>query len=320
MKKMILTVAMAISTVAVFAQAAAPAPSPLMDKKGEMYLPEAGDWAVAFDASPLLQYVGNFLNGATATNNAPTLNFIGDNYTIVGKYFMDDQTAIRGILRIGFNSNSVSALTPQDQPTPANPPLPTVTDKLSFSSHFIGLGAGMEKRKGHTRLQGYYGAELMFWIASGGNDSSFTYGNAYAATGTTPGTSSAPTYHNFTNGTTQSYALNSGGRTITDDPGSVFGLSIQAFIGVEYFILPKISIGAEYTWGINFWSQGQGTFTQEVIYTPVGGGANVDAQVTTKGGSSSHFGVDTGVNPTFGNATAATLSTGSAAINVIFHF
>jgi hypothetical protein len=320
MKKMILTATLALSVVGLFAQtASAPAAGgTLMDKKGEMYLPEAGDWAVAFDAGSFLTYIGDFF-GKSSTNYSPALNFNNNNYTIVGKYYVDAQTAYRGVLRIGFNSNSYTHLTPQDQPAPGNPPFPTVNDQLSVSSHFIGLGAGIEKRKGKTRLQGYYGAELMFWLAGAG-DSSFTYGNSYG-TSTTAGTSSTPHYYNFSNGTVQSYALNAGGRPITDDPGSTFGISIQAFVGVEYFIVPKISIGAEYTWGINFWSQGQGSYTLEQIYTPNGGGANVDANVAYHTGGTSHFGVDTGVNPVFGNNTAGgALSLGETDINVIFHF
>ena len=39
----------------------------LTSKKGETMLPEAGDWAVQFDAAPFLNYAGNLFNaGATA--------------------------------------------------------------------------------------------------------------------------------------------------------------------------------------------------------------------------------------------------------------
>jgi hypothetical protein len=329
MKKIILTVSMAVCALGMFAQDASSGSTSgayePKSKHGEMILPEAGDWAVTVDASPFLKYIGNFLT--PSGNQAPTLNFLGgSNYTLIGKYYVDAQTAYRGLLRIGFSSNSFTHLTPQDNPTPGNPPAPTVNDKLSVSSHFIGLGAGMEKRKGHTRLQGYYGAEFMFWITNAGNDSTMTYGNAYAATGTSPGTSQTPGYYNFGTGTHETIMLNSNANALTserntvDDAGSVFGFSLQAFVGVEYFIMPKISIGAEYTWGINFWTQGQGTLTSEAIYTPpVTGGSPVDASITTHTGGTSHFGFDTGVNPTFGNATGVA-NLGAADLNLIFHF
>jgi len=333
MKKIILTVSMAICALGLFAQDASSGSNSgayePKSKHGEMILPEAGDWAVTFDASPFLKYIGNFLS--PSGNQAPTLSFLGgsgSNYTIVGKYYVDAQTAYRGLLRIGFNSNSLSQVIPEDNPPAGNPPFPTVTDKLSVSSYFIGVGAGIEKRKGHTRLQGYYGAEVMLWIASGGNDSSMTYGNTYSATATPnsgTGNSQSPSFYNFANGTREFYTFSpipsqpSSGRITKDAPGSVFGLSLQGFIGIEYFIMPKISIGAEYTWGINFWTQGEGTRTTEIIYAPNGGGNNVDANVTYKTNGAGHFGIDTGVNPSFGTANG-TANLGAADLNIIFHF
>jgi hypothetical protein len=315
MKKFILTASLAFCAFGLFAQTPAPSGG-LMSKKGEMILPEAGDWSIGFDADPFLQYLGNFFSGATATNFAPKAAFIDQsNLTLVGKYFVDDQTAYRGILRIGFQSNSFTHYTPQQGIAATNPPQPVVADKLSVASHFIGLGAGMEKRKGKTRLQGYYGAELMFWLAGSG-DSTMTYGNAYnnpAGGGIT--TNTTPLFWNWGSNSYSSYTVGAGSRTISTTPGSVFGLAVQAFIGVDYFILPKISLGAEYTWGVSFWSQADGSQVSEIIYTPIAGGNNVDANVTTKTGGSSHFGVDTGVNSFFGASNA-----GTASLNINFHF
>lgn len=312
MKKIILTATMAFCTVGLFAQSSGSGSSGLMSKKGEMYLPEAGDWAISINAAPFLHYFGSFLSSSGATS--PTANFLNNNQTIVGKYYVDAQTAYRGIVRIGFNSWSMTHLTPQDQQSASYPPQPvTVNDKLKVSNHFIGLGAGMEKRRGHTRLQGYYGAELMFWL-SGGNDSTMTYGNAYG-TGSSAGTSSAPTYWDFAGNTLASYQQGVGGRTISDKPGSMFGISAQGFIGFEYFFMPKISVGAEYTWGINFWTQGEGTMKTEIVYTD-GSGNPADGTVTTKTGKSSGFGVDTGINNIFGNGA----NLGGVNLNLVLHF
>jgi len=310
MKKIILTATMAICTIGLFAQSAAPAP--LTSKRGEMILPEAGDWAISFDASPFLTYLGSFFTSSSGLNPAPTANFLGSNQTIIGKYFVDEKTAYRGILRIGFSSNSLTEQTLQDpNGAPAtNPPPAMVSDKLSVSSHFIGLGAGMEKRKGHTRLQGYYGAELMFWLSSTGNDSTMTYGNAYNSS-----TNPTPTFYNFGSGTANQ-SMSAGYRVISDKPGSTFGISALAFIGFEYFFMPKISVGAEYTWGITFWSQGQGTLELEQVYTDVSSGKPADGTFSYKTSNTSHFGVDTGVNSIFGNSSNA----GKADLNIIFHF
>ena len=41
----------------------------------------------------------------------------------------------------------------------------------------VTIGAGMEIRRGNGRLQGFYGAELMFMMGS--TKTTYTYGNAY---------------------------------------------------------------------------------------------------------------------------------------------
>ena len=106
MKKSIALVAMAFGVTSAFAQ-------DLTSKKGEPFLPEAGDYAVSIDATSFLQYAGNFF-GKAATNNAPTWNFLNGNNTISGKYFKDATTAYRIGLRLGFgsvtNKKNVAAL------------------------------------------------------------------------------------------------------------------------------------------------------------------------------------------------------------------
>ncbi|MCB0380481.1 MAG: hypothetical protein KDD24_04440 [Flavobacteriales bacterium] len=59
MKKRLLFVAAIFAATATFAQ------DGLTSKKGEAYLPEAGDWAIGIDANPFLNYAGNLFNGNT---------------------------------------------------------------------------------------------------------------------------------------------------------------------------------------------------------------------------------------------------------------
>lgn len=301
MKKIILTATMALCTVGLFAQGTGSSSSSGMtSKKGEMYLPEAGDWAISFDAAPFLNYFGNFLSGYTGPNTSPTANFLNSSQqTIVGKYFVDEQTAYRGLLRIGINSTTMDHMTPQDfTGTPPAPfPTPQVTDEMKTSSHFVGLGAGMEKRKGKTRLQGYYGAELMFWLA--GTDTKYTYGNAFDKTN-----NPSPTWFDFGSGS----QTNGLPRTTENKAGSTFGISLQGFIGFEYFFMPKISVGAEYTWGLNFSSTGAGTQSVEEI-NPTTGNSQVDSYKTGKTGG---FSLDDGINTAWGAS--------SGNLYIHFHF
>jgi hypothetical protein len=75
-------------------------------------------------------------------------------------------------------------------------------------------GYGKEWRKGKTRLQGFYGADAMLNISS------------------------------------SSTKLVEGTITTTVSSGLNFGIGARGFIGAEYFIFPKISMGAQYSYGL----------------------------------------------------------------------
>ncbi|MHB8260702.1 MAG: hypothetical protein ACYDCN_07040 [Bacteroidia bacterium] len=286
MKKSVIALAMAFGVSSAFAQ-------DLTSKKGEPILPEAGDWAISTDATPFLNYMGNFF-GKTNNNVAPTFNFLADHNVIVGKYFVDEKTAYRGGLNIGFNSQSSSNLVNQDHvsPKPGNDPA-MVTDKQTTSNMGIGITAGIEKRKGKTRLQGYYGAELCLYIGS--STTKNKYGNAMSdstgqATSTTAFTPAGSTTNTASSGLVSS-------RTTEVKGGTNFQFGVRGFIGVEYFVLPKISLGGEFGWGIGISTWGAGVTTTETSYikpgAPVATPYSTYNSVTTAPGKSSAFVIGT---------------------------
>jgi hypothetical protein len=290
MKKTVLALALAFGVTTAFAQ-------DLTSKKGEPILPEAGDWGIGIDANPFLNYAGNFF-GKTTPNTAPTFDFLTNNQTITGRYFKDEKTVYRGAIRLGFGSQKWSNNVNQDVVTPATPPAQVVDTKKS-SYNGIGLSAGIEKRKGKTRLQGYYGAELGFYM-KGGKDK-YTYGNAFSATNaydpTTTDFSTTPTSTGY--GTFASGTVSSAGRTVSSKNGSTLSLGVRGFIGVEYFILPKMSLGGEFGWGLTFSKTGDGTAVKEQLNST--GTAAVQNSYVVKG--SSKFGIDTdNNNSVFGSA------------------
>ncbi|MEO5642704.1 MAG: hypothetical protein ABIQ40_18360 [Bacteroidia bacterium] len=295
-KSSLLIAALAFGATAAFAQ-------DLTSKKGENFLPEAGDWSIGIDATPVLNYVGNFIGG-NGLNTAPTWNFLNGNQTIIGKMYASETMAYRGILRIGISSTSDRRFVQDDAVTTA-PVFPATTaqveDKYKRSSNFIGLGAGLEWRRGKTRLQGFYGADAMFWM-SGAKDS-YTYGNSYTATNTNPTTTDFGTGN-----TTPAYA-NYPGRVIDEKTGTVIGFGVRGFIGAEYFIVPKISIGAEFGWGFGFTQTGEGrAVVESQNSTTPGAGQNIDYTTT---GKQSSLMLDTDRNA-FG--------TGNGSLRLNFHF
>ena len=238
----------------------------LTNKNGAAILPSAGDWGLGFDAAPILNYAGNMLNGNTM--NSMGSAFDNANLAISGKYFTDASTAYRGSLRIGMGTTSMDQLFGG-----ANGDSLTNTTKMSSS--VVVLGGGLEKRRGHGRLQGYYGGEML--VGFGGAKETYSYAEELSNT-------------------------NPISRTTEDKSGSIFVLGVRGVIGVEYFILPKISLGAEYGWGLSLNSQGQGSSTTESWDL-----ANSSSTTTTVNtGGSSIFGIDTDNN--------------GGAIRLMFHF
>lgn len=254
MKKTVSLLAMAlfVSTIS-FAQ--------LKNKNGVAILPEAGEWAIGIDAAPFLPLLGN--------GGAPAAGFVNGNQAIFFKLVKDETTAYRGNLRIGMLSESQKALVGDVKSTD---PLAKVEDVEKHSETNIVLGFGIEKSKGKTRLQGKYGAEALLMLGS--EKDSYEYGNAVDA--------SNPAFSN---------SFGQGAGLIEDKAGSTFGLGLRAFVGAEYFVAPKVSIGAEYGWGFMLETEGNGSTTTEAWDVT---DAAVKSTVGETGGSSK-FTLDTDI-------------------------
>lgn len=248
-KNFLIACAMVIST-GLFAQE-------LTSKKGEIYLPEGGDWALGFDAAPFLDYAGNFLG--SGENSAPSADYVNQNMTIYGKMFRDAQTAWRAQVRLSFLSASQDSIVADLDPNALAGSTKTNTYKQSATN--IVLGFGIEKRRGNTRLQGVYGAEALIGISS--ENETVDYGNAIQ------------------------YEV--GPRMTEMKYGSGFTFGARGFIGAEYFLFPKISIGAEYGIALGIASIGEG----ETTYEEYDLANNASVTTTVKEGGSSVFGLDT---------------------------
>ncbi len=313
MKKSILAVAVILGSTAAFAQK-------MESKHGESYLPEEGDWAISIDANPFLNYVGNLFSGNTAQNTAPTWNYLTNNQIIRGKYFAADDMAYRAGIRLGFGSNSGSMMVADrgDITVPNYPSTEPVMVENTWKSGNtnIGLLVGLEKRRGFGRLQGFYGAELGFNIASSKN--TFTYGNALTQNQPGPGgiVDIDPADNMDVDGdgnadNTGTDVFGNAGRITESKSGTQFGIGLRGFIGAEYFVLPRLAIGGEFGWGLAFTANG----TSSVMLESEGLDNNASEQTnvfTTETKNGSSFGVDTDrLNSVFGPA---------GSLRMTFHF
>ncbi len=314
MKKSIALVAAAFGVSSAFAQ-------DLTSKKGEPFLPEAGDYAISVDATPFLNYAGNFF-GKTANNTAPTFNFFSGNNVISGKYFKDANTAYRVGVNIGLGGNGTvknNVANRSEVPAASYPSAPGQKENVWKNGKTqFGITAGIEKRKGKTRLQGFYGADLGLWIGS--SKDKYTYGNALVATSTS---TAAPIVTVDATADAFSGAGNIGGtvangqigssRITERKSGSTIKFGVRGFVGAEYFILPKIAIGGEFGWGLGLSMTGKSKTTSESIGLATGATDNSVGTTTIEGGKTSSFvlGTDNMGGSVFGP---------SASLRLSFHF
>lgn len=240
------------------------ATTPLVSKKGYAILPQAGDYAIGIDAVPMLQYVGNVFNGTA--NNTAAFKF-KEGQSIYLKSFIDDKTAYRAKIRIGWDTKKNKELILKNGATEADQ---TVEDMQKIAVKNILIGFGKEYRRGYGRLQGFYGFEGA--LSYGANKTIYEYGNDYTSIYPAPASTNFGTNKIGTS------------RVLTEKAGSVLGIGLRGFVGVEYFVAPKISLGGEFGWGLLY--QRTGTGEKEVESMNFGSGQSETTTTEVAGGSS----------------------------------
>lgn len=175
----------------------------IISKKGENYLPETGDWAIGFGTNEVFKYLGNSFNG-NVNNAAPKLtDYQGGSF--VGKKLISSDKAIRAIANFQYASFKAELSRQNNEFT-----------RLEENTFAIEIGLGKEWRRGKTRLQGFYGADVFV-----GADSQNSL-------------------------TTQNDII------IQQQKSTVqYKFGAKGFLGAEYFIFPKIALGAQYNYGVN---------------------------------------------------------------------
>ena len=216
------------------------------------YTPKTGDYAISVSAIPMTTFIGQLFNGALANNYAEFGGqaFIGGDVNTVpfqkiaplmsvsGKYFLDKETALRVNLGLIYQRTNAKTYALDDAELAVNPfSQKKVIDTHLNSNTGMSLMVGLEKRAGKERLQGVYGAGLLF--AMNNVYDKYTYGNAITDINQAPTESNGGSLPAAMTG----FAYN---RLIKDyNMGASLHAGVVTFVGVEYFIVPKISIGGE---------------------------------------------------------------------------
>ncbi|HEX6983627.1 MAG TPA: hypothetical protein VF181_12780 [Balneolaceae bacterium] len=235
MKKTLLLLIFVLSVSNVFAQQIEQNRGEPPVKQNKIILPETGDFALGFDAVPFLEYLGNVFNGTQ--NNSIGADFLGNRQQIFAKYFLSEDMAIRGRLRL-----EQDMITNRNRVLLDNQTFPQqnieVTDEWTNYSTFVRVGGGIEFRRGTGRLVGVFGGELSFLYQT--SSAEYGYGNSITELNQSP----SSTFGRFINGRFE--------RIVEQKSNKQMGAGLNAFAGVEYFIAPKLSVGAEFTLGLDF--------------------------------------------------------------------
>lgn len=279
--KLSLVAALLLSGGASFAQEAgettnAPAEKALSFKsaKGHEVLPQKGEWAIGISATGFLNYLGNMMNSNTF-NGAPGFNVttgpnafaIGNlgGMAVTGKYMKSANLAYRVRFQANAGSSTLrnNVLKSSLTPDPLNPQY--VQDEMTTDAQVVLLGAGFEKRRGSSRVQGIYGAELLAGFSS--SRTVYNYGNNMSVDFAAPLSTS-----DFGTGASANMTV----RPRENFSGTSMLFGARAFAGVEYFVAPKISLGGEIGYTLGFSTNGKGYVSTEQWYS----GNNTVANVT----------------------------------------
>ena len=262
-------------------------------------LPDTGDIALGFNATPMLDFglnVVNIMNNTGQTAGGLADFPSGTAGTTSLKYFLTDSTAIR--LRVGINYDSNSSTTLYDNPLevadPDNNDPSELADTTTSTLNTFLLSGGYEWRRGNGRIQGLAGVEGMLGIGSSSDRTNYAwdYDDEAADLGV---------------------IFDGSSRTLSENTGRGVSIGLRGFLGMEYFIGDKISLGTEYGWSVSRSSQGAGSVRTESWVVDGDGNGSRETETTESGDSTSLSALHDNGMDLFTGA-----STGAVTIN--FHF
>lgn len=282
-------------------------------KPEKNYLPEAGDVTIGVNAVPFLNYLGNVF-GKSDKNKINPEKIGGvpavpglDNPTmsIFGKYFLTDQTALRLNVGIGINSQTQSQYVQDDAAIAENPlSVDQVEDTYKYRNSGMSVAIGYEWRRGGKRLQGFWGGQAI--LAYSNSKHYFGYGNAITEVNQYP-----TAYADVNRNGDYNYALwkepeklpdninlptndnNVGGnsRLLMQSDGRSWTYGLGGFVGVEYYIAPKISIGCEMSLNL-LWTTGGKKYQKSERFNPDFNKVEENIRWTGKSDSGFRFGTE----------------------------
>lgn len=228
-------------------------------------LPKAGEFGFSVSLNPLfdnLAYVfnssiyspSNALGGGVAYD---PFGYSSPLVSLTGKYLVTDNFAIRMNLGWMYSHRSDNYYVRDDAAYIADPLSQSkVIDNVTTDRAGGSFMLGGEYRVGKGRVQGIFGGGLMYAFVYGSGN--YSYGNAITPLNTSPTIeSSFPVPQDKPGFYSQRYLSR-----YSEDPAHYAGLVL--FAGIEWFVAPKISLGAEvnvsalYSWTSELYYKAEG--------------------------------------------------------------
>ena len=225
----------------------------IQNKNGVDLLPVKGEYAIGVgtNISTLTGFVGNMFGytGFNSIGNTFLVNPQSGQFSIFGKYMVSDNNAMRASIAQSGSDVTRNFEVYDDR---ANDPDSLVTDTWRTNNSATYVSAGWEWRRGKSRLRGFYGGDaLLSWT---NNHAHYTYGNALSASNPTP---------TMAGGMPGGLWNSDYGRITEQRNSATFGVGVRGFVGVEYYIAPKICVGTEFGWRLLMSQRGKSKVSYE---------------------------------------------------------
>ena len=276
-------------------------PALAQESEDSQFGPVAGDKAFGVTLNPITTFIGNISNGTT-NNTLDDLH--GEslfsknygwipNFSIMGKYFLNDNTALRTNIGFIISKNNSQTYVRDDEAYFLNSfSQAKVIDSEITKRNGGSLSLGLEKRIGSGRVQGVVSISAVYGFAK--TKQLYKYGNAITEINQSP---SIATPANYTAVGAMPNARPT--KNFTAAPTHLAGL-VDSF-GAEFFLCEKASVGAE----VNIYLVHEWTSQQYEEYE----GFNV---ITKQ--------VETYTNTISPKSTKTELATGNVGANLFMNF
>ncbi len=243
MKKILSIMLVAAFAMPIFAQEAQ---TPKAEKDYSEWLPQAGDWQIAFALDPFTKWIGNAFNGTNTTDlNDNTWTELfgkpiwrGTNVSIMGGYMLTDNLSLKANVSLGINLRTERQFIQDDAAVYLNPMSEDqVIDQKKTQNLAASFAVGVEYRVGKKRVQGVFGGGLCYGFDAI-NRIDYTYGNKITNGNQVPSSAYTAEAYMPAGPLAQARVLSR-----YADKG-VHEVGAYGSVGVEWFVAPKIALGA----------------------------------------------------------------------------